>query len=269
MWSVMLVRVQRWDVAFGGRPHPRTRRCRSLEGDRRVGWDRPRGTKETVMLLAQRVHRSTHGAASKCLSAPPSTSRCLSSGSTDSAAQRPIRARSGANRPIGAMWPPGHGALIRNEGAVGSNPITSTPNPGGNAGILPFWGKLRILLGTSFRCVLCVLRVYSLSPQPLVGRHGCVRRRVGCDDDLVVDEVLIASSSSGTSESESLSHGTGSGSGRDVAAVGDFQECDLGGGEHESTCAAGVHLLVASKPLDRRCEGDAAVSVFLDLGAEP
>lgn len=42
----------------------------------------PGGTKETVMLLTQRVHRNTHGAASVRLSAPPSTSSCLPRGST-------------------------------------------------------------------------------------------------------------------------------------------------------------------------------------------
>ena len=92
------------------------------------------------MLLAQRVHRSTHGAASRCLSVPASTSWCLSSGSSEfcgaEADSGQIRREPAYRRKLADR----DGALIRNEGAVGSNPITSTVRSPGNAGILHFSG---------------------------------------------------------------------------------------------------------------------------------
>ena len=92
------------------------------------------------MLLAQRVHRSTHGPASRCLSARPSTSRCVPSGSIAFCAAVADPGQINPESDDRRQAPFGHGALIRNEGAVGSNPITSTVRSPGNAGIRHFRG---------------------------------------------------------------------------------------------------------------------------------
>ena len=92
------------------------------------------------MLLAQRVHRSTHGAASTCLSAPPSTSRCLSSASTGFGGEEADSGQTKREPGNRSRVAPQRGALIRNEGAVGSNPITSTVRSPVIAGIRRFLG---------------------------------------------------------------------------------------------------------------------------------
>lgn len=91
------------------------RRARSSYGDPRTA---ARLT-EAVMLSAQRVHRSTRGAASRCLSTPLFTFRFLASDSvkfSDADSYSGDSSHELTDREEGTSW---HGALIRNEGATG------------------------------------------------------------------------------------------------------------------------------------------------------
>ena len=93
------------------------------------------------MAGQRKVRRSTHGATSACVPTPPSASRRLEgmwSGIDE------LGPDSRSYRPDSAFYtqrPAADEALLRNEGAVGSNPITSTTNrpetpfPGG----FTFW----------------------------------------------------------------------------------------------------------------------------------
>ena len=101
-----------------------------------------------MSLRDQRVRRSTHGAASRCLSAPPSTSRCLSSVSTGICSVEVDSGQTRREPDDRRKVADPHGALIRNEGAVGSNPITSTSRTASDDAVL-----CRPDGDLSFRCV--------------------------------------------------------------------------------------------------------------------
>jgi len=91
----------------------------TVEHDEEVGVVRPR-----------EVHRSTHAATSACPPTPPSASRCPMGGSVPI---DPLYPNSRSYGPESALYGQSsalHEHLLRNEGAVGSNPITSTTNPG-------------------------------------------------------------------------------------------------------------------------------------------
>jgi len=93
-----------------------------IAGDERYGFRRPRGESAA---RRREVHRSTHAPASACLPTPPSASRCAAGGSV----------RIGPLHPNSRSYEPGsassgrtaapHGHWLRNEEAVGSDPITS------------------------------------------------------------------------------------------------------------------------------------------------
>ena len=78
------------------------------------------------MAQHRQVRRSTHGAASACLPTPPPASPCLSSGWPEIEVLDPDSRSYGPESTVDSLLAESLGALLRNEGAVGSNPITST-----------------------------------------------------------------------------------------------------------------------------------------------
>jgi hypothetical protein len=78
------------------------------------------------MAERREVRRSTHGVASACLPTPPSASLCLSVGSPEIEVFRPDSRSHGPESAFCDLASAAAEHLLRNEGAVGSNPITST-----------------------------------------------------------------------------------------------------------------------------------------------
>ena len=76
--------------------------------------------------MRRKVHKSTHAAASTCLSTPPHASRRLDGGQVEMHGLRPHSRSYAPESTFCSQAPAVHEALLRNGGAVGSDPITST-----------------------------------------------------------------------------------------------------------------------------------------------
>ena len=78
------------------------------------------------MANRREVHRSTHAATSACLPTPVPASRCLGAVAAEIDRPTPDSRPYGPESAFHGQRPADHEHLLRNEGAVGSNPITST-----------------------------------------------------------------------------------------------------------------------------------------------
>jgi hypothetical protein len=78
------------------------------------------------MVQPREVRRSTHAANSSCLQMPLSATRCLGGVPAEIDRLHPDSRSHGPESAFYGRRPAGYEALLRNEGAVGSNPITST-----------------------------------------------------------------------------------------------------------------------------------------------
>ncbi len=135
-------------------------------GDERYGRGRPRGS---PVARRRKVHRSTHVAASACLLTPPHASRRLCRIQSRVKRLRPVSPVHGHESAFCSQVPAHHGALFRNEGAVGSDPITSTT---------------RTARKRRFRAVLCFGEVF-VRAFP----RACFLRRVAARGPLSVGSV--------------------------------------------------------------------------------
>jgi hypothetical protein len=87
---------------------------------------RSRATEGESVERRRKVHKGTHEPASVCLPTPLPASRCLRGFLPEIDALHPHSRSYRAESAFSAQRPAPHGHLLRNEGAVGSNPITST-----------------------------------------------------------------------------------------------------------------------------------------------
>ena len=81
---------------------------------------------EAPIAEHREVHGSAHAATSACLPTTPSASRCPAGGSVGINRLHPCSRSYGLESAVYGLLADPHGALLRNEGAGGSNPITST-----------------------------------------------------------------------------------------------------------------------------------------------
>ena len=97
------------------------RACQSSSS--RYGPERPEGKS---VANRREVHRSTHAATSACLPTPVPASRRLDAAPAEIDRLTPDSWPYGPESAFHGKWPADDGHSLRNEGAVGSNPITNT-----------------------------------------------------------------------------------------------------------------------------------------------
>lgn len=102
-------------------------RCSGVRRRRRAlrSW----ATEGEAVARRREVHRSTYAAAPTCLSAPPCASRDPFGGQIELCRLRPDYRSFGTESTLFGQAPADHGHGLRNEGADGSNPFTSTTSP--------------------------------------------------------------------------------------------------------------------------------------------